>query len=76
MKDPCCESPCRATQSASTAEPLPLSAARLACLLVAELARFVRASDQNFGHLTEARSPVAFQGCGVPASHFLLHWQQ
>ena len=51
MKDLCCESPCHATPCASPEEPLTLSAARLGCALVKEVARFVRASDQNLGHL-------------------------
>ena len=51
MKDHSCESPRRATLTASPSEPLALTAARLGCALVAELAHFVRASDQNLGHL-------------------------
>lgn len=51
MKDHCCKSPCRPTPCASPAEPLTLSAARLGCALVTAVAHFVRASDQNLGHL-------------------------
>lgn len=51
MKELCCESPCRATPCGSPEEPLTLSAARLGCALVKEVASFVRASDQNLGHL-------------------------
>ena len=51
MKDLCCESAGRATLSASTPEPLTLTAACLGSTLVAEVARFLRASDQNLGHL-------------------------
>ncbi len=51
MKDLCTVSPRHATLSASTLEPLTLTAARLGCTLIEELAHFVRASDQNLGHL-------------------------
>lgn len=51
MKDLGCATPCRATRSAATVEPLSLSAARLSCALVENVARLVRASDQNLGHL-------------------------
>ena len=51
MKALCCKSPCRATASISPAEELPHTAKRLGAALVADVAHFVRASDQNLGHL-------------------------
>lgn len=51
MKDLCTVSPCRATLSVSTVDPLTHTAARLGGALLEELSHFVRASDQNLGHL-------------------------
>ncbi len=51
MKEHCCVTPCRATPCESFAGPLAQTAARLGSTLVAELAHFVRASDQNLGHM-------------------------
>lgn len=51
MKEHCCESPGRDTTASVALAPLARTAARLGGTLVTGVAAFLRASDQNLGHL-------------------------